>query len=57
MQDATVRINENYGETVPANPQEQMKHETYNGGQGGKDNCSSIVHLNSIIALLFSYNN
>ncbi|GJM96658.1 hypothetical protein PR202_ga13520 [Eleusine coracana subsp. coracana] len=35
VQDATVRINGNYGETVPANPQEQTKHETYNGGLGG----------------------
>ncbi|KAK3146037.1 hypothetical protein QOZ80_3BG0260700 [Eleusine coracana subsp. coracana] len=43
VQDATVRINGNYGETVPANPQEQTKHETYNGGLGG-DFGTMIVH-------------
>ncbi|TVU44971.1 hypothetical protein EJB05_04436 [Eragrostis curvula] len=40
MQDATVRINENYGETVPASSQEETKHETYNGGVFG----TMIVH-------------
>uniref|UniRef100_A0A0A9H723 Uncharacterized protein n=1 Tax=Arundo donax TaxID=35708 RepID=A0A0A9H723_ARUDO len=35
MQDATVRINEDYGETVPANSQQHMKHETYDDGPAG----------------------
>ncbi|XP_062212448.1 serine/threonine-protein kinase 1-like [Phragmites australis] len=43
MQDATVRINEDYGETVPANSQEHMKHETYNDGLAG-DFGTMIVH-------------
>ncbi|KAF0915057.1 hypothetical protein E2562_033179 [Oryza meyeriana var. granulata] len=34
MQDATVRINDDFGETVPTNPQQQTNHETYDGGAG-----------------------
>ncbi|OEL15005.1 Serine/threonine-protein kinase dst1 [Dichanthelium oligosanthes] len=40
MLDATVRINEDYGETVPANSQQQVKHATYNDGDFG----TMIVH-------------
>ena len=40
--DATVRINEDYGETVPTNS--QSTHETKNDGSGGNDNCASIEH-------------
>lgn len=40
--DATVRINEDYGETVPTNS--QSTHETKNDGSGGNDNCASIDH-------------
>jgi hypothetical protein len=32
--DATVRINDDFGETVPTNPQQQTNHETYDGGAG-----------------------
>nr|CAB3498165.1 unnamed protein product [Digitaria exilis] len=42
MLDATVRINEDYGETVPANSQQQIKHATYNDGQAGFG--TMIVH-------------
>ncbi|PUZ36976.1 hypothetical protein GQ55_9G081000 [Panicum hallii var. hallii] len=41
--DATVRINEDFGETVPANSQQHMKHTTYNDGQAG-DFGTMIVH-------------
>ena len=41
--DATVRINEDYGETVPTNS--QSTHETKNDGSGGNDNCASIDHV------------
>ena len=37
MLDATVRINEDFGETVLANSQQHMKHTTYNDGQAGND--------------------
>jgi hypothetical protein len=43
MLDATVRINEDFGETVPANSQQHMKHTTYNDGQAG-DFGTMIVH-------------
>ncbi|CAL4919132.1 unnamed protein product [Urochloa decumbens] len=43
MLDATVRINEDYGETVPANSQQHMNHATYNDGQAG-DFGTMIVH-------------
>ncbi|CAN6292558.1 unnamed protein product [Urochloa humidicola] len=43
MLDATVRINEDYGETVPANSQQLMNHATYNDGQAG-DFGTMIVH-------------
>jgi hypothetical protein len=52
MQDATVRINEDYGETVPANSQEETKHETYNIGLAGNDKCACLVHLNSLLILI-----
>uniref|UniRef100_A0A0D9VZ52 non-specific serine/threonine protein kinase n=1 Tax=Leersia perrieri TaxID=77586 RepID=A0A0D9VZ52_9ORYZ len=41
MQDATVRINEDFGETVPTNPQQQI-NQTYDGGAG--DFGTMIVH-------------
>ena len=40
MYDATVRINEDYGETVPINS--QSNHETHNDGWAG--NCASLHH-------------
>ncbi|KAB8093629.1 hypothetical protein EE612_020500, partial [Oryza sativa] len=40
--DATVRINDDFGETVPTNPQQQTNHETYDGGAG--DFGTMIVH-------------
>ncbi|WVZ60593.1 hypothetical protein U9M48_010592 [Paspalum notatum var. saurae] len=43
MLDATVRINEDYGETVPANSQQHMKHTTYKDGQAGEFG-TMIVH-------------
>lgn len=36
MQDVPVRINEDYGETVPTNSQQHMNHGTYNDCQAGK---------------------
>jgi hypothetical protein len=42
MYDATVRINEDYGETVPINS--QSNHETSNDGWAGNDNCASLYH-------------
>jgi hypothetical protein len=40
--DATVRINEDYGETVPLNS--QPNHETHNDGWAGNDNRASLHH-------------
>ncbi|KAL6637875.1 hypothetical protein ACP70R_025447 [Stipagrostis hirtigluma subsp. patula] len=41
--DGTVRINDDYGETVPANAQQHAKFETYNDGRAG-DFGTMIVH-------------
>lgn len=54
MLDATVRINEEYGETVPANSQQQIKHATYNDGQAGNDKSASVVHCRLSLYCLYT---